>query len=85
VLLWWRVSPLGRASQADGLHAVRDGIASCKAYGERHVKQLGTAWAVANGTYRPQQKTARRLYGNYRVGKVAEVWPPDPQPLISIS
>lgn len=60
---------------------LRDGIALCEAQGVKpHVKQLGSAWAIASGTNRPPKGADKKLVGKYRMGKIAEVWPPDLRP-----
>jgi protein gp37 len=53
------------------LQWLRDGIALCESHGcKPHVKQLGTAWAAANGNWRPKDKA----------GKDSLPWPEDLRP-----
>jgi hypothetical protein len=41
------------------------------------IKQLGCAWALESSTQRPPQEADKGLSGKYRMGKIANVWPPD--------
>jgi protein gp37 len=61
---------LAKARSMD-LKWLRDGIALCQSFGcNPYVKQLGTAWASSNGSYRPSD----------RGGKNSAAWPQDLRP-----
>ena len=63
------------------LEWLRDGIALCQSHGcKPHIKQLGTSWAVLSGNWPPPPKTDRSVYGEFRMGKLSDLWPADLRP-----